>query len=288
MAEMPYPTRPPVPFRRARLARKFQEYRLRAGYATHGAAAAALGWKQTKVGKQERSENLPSPGDVWRIAEVYRLDGGERDELLRLLATVDEPGRATSADDALMGGAAISYEDVATKIRQWHRAFVPALVQTENYIRAMTARPLSPPAADYMDQIVRIRATRTRVLFRDDAPSYHAVVDESALRRPVCDDPRVMAEQVTALRDLGTRENITIQVVPRDAVLVEVDEAWALFDYDDDPPAVAGDGLRRSLITVDPATVDLYNLAWDRVTGAALSPEDSRDTLYMISKEWSR
>lgn len=285
---MPYPTRKPLPFRRARLARALRDHRLQRGWSMTE-AADALGWRPLKVSRQERSETLPSPADLIHVAEVYALTGVQRVELLELLATVDTHGWWTAyTDDPLMGGAAISYEDEASNIRAWHRGVVPALAQTEEYIRAMVARPLASMTRTQADQIVQVRATRKLILSRPDPPTYHAIVEEAALRRPVSADPAVMAAQIAAMRDLGQRDSITIQVVPLDSGLIEVDEAFVLLDYDDDPPVVVSDGLQHSLITADPATVDLYTLAWGRVADAALTPEDSQTVLDTISKEWTR
>lgn len=284
---VPFPTDVPT-LPRARLARELRAYRLRSGFSEINDAAAALGWNPLKVGRQERGATKPSPGDINELAAAYQLSGSERVNLLNRVSTVDTAGWWRNYRSERMS-VYISYEDAATKIRAYHRGVVPALLQTEAYIRGMLAHPLTETDPVTADQIVQVRVMRRLVLSRPDSPpAFHAVIEEAALRRPAHQDRQLMADQMAALRDLAERQNITIQVVPIAAGLVDVDEAWMLLDFADDPPVVVTDGLQHSLISPDEAAVGLYTLAWDRVVAAALTPEDSLDVLDQYQKEWTR
>lgn len=286
MVAVPFPTDVPE-LRRARLARALHGYRVRAEFTSVTAAARALGWSDQKVGRQERGATKPSAQDITTIAGAYRLSDQEQVDLLRLLATVDTHGWWHEFGGEQAGGPLLSYEDEAVRCRAWHRDVVPALLQTEMYVRAMLDRPLTTLTPEQVEQIVQVRMMRRLVLSRQPAPSYDAIIEEAVLRRPV-GGAQVMADQLGALLELAERPNITIQVVPiADAgPLATVDEAFQLLAFADDPTVVVTDGLQHSLIEPDPAAVDLYTVAWDRVADAALTPEDSRGVLEKIRKEY--
>lgn len=285
MAVVPFPSDVP-PLRRARLARELRRYREQRGWSINE-AGRHLGWNALKVGRQERGATKPAAGDIQRIAAVYELSDVERHRLLDLLATVDTHGWWRTYSDEIRGDTYISYEDEASSIRAWHRGFVPALTQTEAYVRSMLAHPLVHLTLEQVEQVVQIRMTRKLVLSRPIAPAYHAVIEEAALRRPTSTDHRVMANQMADLHQIATRDNVTVQIVPISATPVDVDEAFMLLDFTADPTIVVTDGLRHSLISPDPAAVELYTVAWSRITEAALTPEDSQTFLLDRQKEWS-
>lgn len=287
MPAVPFPTDAP-PLRRGRLGRALRGYRERKGLKVKQ-VAERLGWNPLKISRQERGETKPWPEDILQLAEVYGLSDRERHGLQDLLATVDTHGwwRTYRADE-LMGGVYISYEDEATSIRAWHRGVVPALAQTEGYVRGILSHPLSETSPDRRETMVQVRMTRRLILSRDEPPrpTYHAIIEEAALRRPVTSDGQIMADQMSALRDLSDRDNVTIQIVPTRAAVVDVDEAFILLTFAADPTVIVTDGLQHNLISPDPGAVDLYTVAWERITRAALSPDDSRAMLGDLETEY--
>nr|WP_231933747.1 DUF5753 domain-containing protein [Micromonospora coxensis] len=68
-----------------------------------------------------------------------------------------------------------------------------------------------------VDRLVTARLERQAVLHREQPPQLIAVVDETVLRRPVLDQPGLMAEQLDHLAELAQREHIQVHVVPTDA-----------------------------------------------------------------------
>ncbi|WP_405094410.1 Scr1 family TA system antitoxin-like transcriptional regulator [Micromonospora sp. NBC_01412] len=72
------------------------------------------------------------------------------------------------------------------------------------------------PAGE-VERIVASRLGRQEILERERPPQFIAVVDDSVLRRPVLDQPGLMAEQLDHLAGQAMREHIQVHVVPVDA-----------------------------------------------------------------------
>ncbi len=162
-----------------------------------------------RVGFKER--------DVVDLLSLY----GEDDEQERaaLLARVQEanaPSWWRSYSDIMPNWFPryLGLEATASLIRTYEVQFVPGLLQTEDYARAVV--PLAP-AVTHEDEIarrVRLRLERQQLLTRPDPPKLWAVVDEAALRRPV-GGPRVMRDQLEALIGIVTKmPHVRLQVLP--------------------------------------------------------------------------
>src|ERR1700735_2012844 len=84
------------------------------------------------------------------------------------------------------------HEDKAVRLSIWSPGIVHGLFQTEDYARVfITALP------GVTDEVVSVRLSNTmerqrRVLFRDDPPDTHVIVDHTALYRLV-GSPEIMA-----------------------------------------------------------------------------------------------
>lgn len=92
---------------------------------------------------------------------------------------------------------------------------VPGLLQTKNYAGALflARRPLLD--TETIERWIAARLARQEILTRRPAPTVHAVVEESVLRRPI-GGRRVQREQLEQLLRLGELRSTTIQVLPMD------------------------------------------------------------------------
>jgi len=68
-------------------------------------------------------------------------------------------------------------------IRDYEVQFIPGLLQTRDYARAVTK--LSHTDADEIERRVELRMQRQELLDRRHPPMVWAVVDEAAMRRPL-------------------------------------------------------------------------------------------------------
>jgi transcriptional regulator with XRE-family HTH domain len=80
----------------------------------------------------------------------------------------------------------VSLEGAAGLIRSYDPHFVPGLLQTEGYARAvMVSGAIGQTRPDDIERHVALRMQRQELLTRKDAPRLWFVMDETALRRPV-------------------------------------------------------------------------------------------------------
>ncbi|MEO3924259.1 helix-turn-helix transcriptional regulator [Micromonosporaceae bacterium B7E4] len=165
--------------------------------------------------------------------ELGRVGFKERDvlDLLSLYGVHDEQERATllaRVREANTSSWWHPYADVtpnwfqrylgleatATLIRTYEVQFVPGLLQTEEYARAVVRLGHGSAREEEVARRVRLRMERQQVLSRPDPPMLWAVVDEAALRRPV-GGRQVMRDQIEALIGIVTKmPNVKLQVIP--------------------------------------------------------------------------
>jgi transcriptional regulator with XRE-family HTH domain len=105
----------------------------------------------------------------------------------------------------------VGLEEAAAMIRTYEVQFLPGLLQTEDYARAVIRLGHPDASASRVERLVELRKARQRLLERPDAPRLWAVVDEAALRRPF-GGPDVMREQLEYLLHVTELPNVTLQV----------------------------------------------------------------------------
>jgi transcriptional regulator with XRE-family HTH domain len=189
--------------------------------------------------REERRITLEDAGNVIRASgsKMSRLETGrvgfkDRDvaDLLTFYGVTDEQQRralrelARSASshgwwydytDVLPSWfeAYVGLEEAATSIRTYEIQFVPGLLQTEDYARAITLLGHQEAPAAEIEQRVQLRMGRQALLTKSQPVHLWAVLDEAVLRRPA-GRPGVMRRQIQHLLQVAERPNVTIQVVP--------------------------------------------------------------------------
>jgi transcriptional regulator with XRE-family HTH domain len=161
---------------------------------------------------------------------------------------------------------------------------LPGLVQTAAYARH---RVLLDPSADIdADAIVAGRVGRQRVL-DDSATTYRLVIEEQAIRRPPV-PPAIMREQLDHLLALAGRPNVSVRVIPVDAVLTAGPVPAAPFTHatypdPDDPEIVIVDNVDRALLVTNDDDVKGYAQLHQRLRVAALPDADSAATIEKVA-----
>jgi transcriptional regulator with XRE-family HTH domain len=105
----------------------------------------------------------------------------------------------------------ISLEEAAVEIRGYEVQFVPGLLQTEEYARAVTLLSYSNPRE--IGRRVSLRMARQARLSAAEPVSLEVVLDEAVLSRPI-GGPSVMKAQIAHLIEMSQRPNVTIQILP--------------------------------------------------------------------------
>ncbi|MGB2570854.1 helix-turn-helix domain-containing protein [Micromonospora citrea] len=180
----------------------------------------------------------------------------------------------------------IEFEREATTLRWFELSYLPGLLQTERYARATLAGGRF--TTEEVDRLVTARLERQAVLHREQPPQLIAVVDETVLRRPVLDQPGLMAEQLDHLAELAQREHIQVHVVPTDAgMYLGLAGQFIIAELPDGTRIAHADNQLRAQI-VD-ASADVARLAktWEIVRNEALPRRQSMDLIKEVAKSWT-
>jgi hypothetical protein len=187
---------------------------------TRAEAGEPIRCSESKISRIELGRVGFKERDVLDLLTLYGVhDSRERAALLARVREANEPAWWNSYSDVTPNWFQryLGLEATATLLRAYEVQFVPGLLQTEEYARAVV--PLGPGVVhqDEIDRRVRLRMARQQVLTRPDPPKLWAVVDEAALRRPV-GGARVMRDQLEALIGVVAKmPNVRLQVLPLSA-----------------------------------------------------------------------
>ncbi|RNG27467.1 XRE family transcriptional regulator [Streptomyces botrytidirepellens] len=183
-------------------------------------AAKALTGSTTKVAKMEGGWVPVRDPDIRALCELYGVsDPAVVGGLLELARVDRERRKAKGWWNEFPGVGAmheyVTLESVATVIRSWQLSFVPGLLQTPEYIRALRQDARTGDSGDD-EQFVEARLARQRRL--DDTPqlSLRAVMYEAALRNLI-GGADVMRAQLDHLVAVAEKGNVSLRVLPFDA-----------------------------------------------------------------------
>jgi uncharacterized protein DUF5753/helix-turn-helix protein len=159
-------------------------------------AGSAIRGSGSKISRMELGRVGFKGRDVADLLALYGLrDGPLREMLLSLVTRANEPGWWHQYSDVLPQWFEmyIGLEQAASLIREYEVQFVPGLLQTEDYARAVVA--LGHPSADReeIERRVALRMARQRILAAEHRPRIWVVVDEAVLCRARWADARPCA-----------------------------------------------------------------------------------------------
>jgi transcriptional regulator with XRE-family HTH domain len=185
-----------------------------------------------RITLEEAGHVIRASGSKMSRLETGRVGFKDRDitDLLTLYGVQDDQQRAALrelARDASAQGwwhdysdvletwfeAYVGLEEAATGIRAYEIQFVPGLLQTEDYARAVTLLGHANAPADEIERRVKLRMARQGLLTASQPPHLWVVLDEAVLRRSV-GRPGVMRNQLKHLLEATEWPNVTIQIVP--------------------------------------------------------------------------
>jgi transcriptional regulator with XRE-family HTH domain len=171
---------------------------------------------ESKISRLELGRVSFKDRDVSDLLTLYGVaDEAERAPLLAMAREANKPGWWQIYSDVLPTWFQpfIGLEEAAALIRTYEIQFVPGLLQTEEYARAIMAQGNKNASAEVVDRMVSVRMSRQKILQRANPPRLWVVVDEAALRRPV-GGPKVMRKQLESLLELVEHSTLSLQVMP--------------------------------------------------------------------------
>jgi transcriptional regulator with XRE-family HTH domain len=179
------------------------------------------------------------------------------------------------------------HERDATALYIFEHSFLPGLLQTEAYARAVLEMH-TDVTEDVVNERLAGRLSRQEILERDDPPPpvVCALIDQSALNREI-GGPVVMRDQLIHLAAMSRRPNITVQIIPNTGAHPGLLGAFTVADSGGSPGIVNVEDIADGRVTEDTATVSMVALRFHSLRGDALSKGASRDLIEgVIQERW--
>ncbi len=268
--------------RRRRLGIILRGLRERAGL-TGEEAGSALERSGSWISRVETGRVGLRGRDLTDLLQLYRVDDRTVVNQLSGLAREGKQRGWWSRYAEIVGGAYATYigfEQEAVELRSYEALFMPGLLQTEEYARALFSRDLPPSSPELVERKVKVRLTRQAVLTRPKPPQLRVVLDEAILHR-VLGGPEVMRCQLKRLIDAGQLPNVTLQVLPFDAGPhqgMATSFTLVRFALPDDPDLVYLEGPSRGPF-VEAEDARWYHDVFEHLAASALSPIQSQERI---------
>jgi transcriptional regulator with XRE-family HTH domain len=252
-------------------------------------AAAAIRATAAKVSRIELGRASLDIRDVSALLTLYRvMDPAQRAEFLGLAERANEPGWWHSYAELLPSWfeTYLGLEQAASVIRTFDLQFVPVLLQTPDYARAVAR--LTYTRAEEIERWVELRMRRQDILTGARPPTLWSVIDESALRRSVSSEPAVLRAQLLHLLEMNERATISLQIVPmsRGGHAAAGGSFTILrFAEHDLPDVVYLEQLTSSLYLDKRSDTDHYAMVMDRLVTQLEQPSRTADILRRLHRE---
>ncbi|HEY3868414.1 MAG TPA: helix-turn-helix transcriptional regulator [Actinocrinis sp.] len=178
------------------------------------AAGQAIRGSHAKISRLELGQVGFKRRDVADLLTLYGVhDEVDREPFFALMAQANSHGWWHSFADLIPDWfeVYVGLEEAASVIRSYEVQFIPGLLQTEDYARAVIRLGHALAAPEEIERRVSLRLSRAQLLHRPEPPKMWAVIDEAVLRRPL-GGPAVMRGQLEHLLEASRLPNVTIQV----------------------------------------------------------------------------
>jgi transcriptional regulator with XRE-family HTH domain len=264
----------------------------------------------SKLSRLENAQGKPQLRDIRDLIRYYGIEGTpQAEQLRRWVAAAERPGWWTEYDDDVLGDVDehLAYEAEAAVLRVYTLPFLPALLHTEEYARALIQN-IEPHSADYarasfedtedssaenVEDLVKLRMERQKVLTSRreglDPLKLVAVTHQSALLQAV-GSPEILRDQLDALVERSKESNVSLRVLPFSASPVfTMTCMYAYFEYQDTL------GLARDVVQLETPMgfhridnrqrVADYRKWHGSLVEASLTEDESRDLIRSIRDE---
>ncbi|MEO5874032.1 MAG: helix-turn-helix transcriptional regulator [Streptosporangiaceae bacterium] len=248
---------------------------------TRAEAGFSIRASESKISRLELGRVGFKERDVADLLTLYGVDDlAERTALLLLAEQANTPGWWHAFSEVLPSWfqTYVGLEEAASLIRTYELQFVPGLLQTTDYARAVIRAGNARAPDVEIDQRVGLRLRRQEKLLAADGPHVWAVVDEAVLRRPI-GTPEAHRGQLEHLIALSKETpTVTLQVVPFSAGAHAAEGgAFSLlrFPQSDLPDIAYVETLTGGVYVEKREDVDTYLHAMERLCVVSATPDET-------------
>jgi transcriptional regulator with XRE-family HTH domain len=259
---------------------------------TQPQAADSLSATAAKVAKMERGWVPFRDPDIRILCDLYGVTDVTAVARLLSLAKADRERRKAKGwwnqyPELRSLVEYVALEDIATSVRTWQGAFVPGLLQTPDYARALAVGNADWDDPDEIERFVEAKVARQARLTDGSPLSLWAVMGEGALRQLV-GGREVMRVQLAHLVESSRLPHVKLQVVPFLAGSHPgMTSAFSLVSFAE-PGAmdvVYMDTTSSTLWLESEADAARHNVTFERIARNGLALRDSVDLIERIRKE---
>jgi transcriptional regulator with XRE-family HTH domain len=245
---------------------------------------------RSKISRMETGRTAPKLRDVEDLLTLYGVtDEHARDRVTALTARSQQPAWWTRYNDVLPDWfeTYLALESAAVSIRSFETQFVPGLLQTEEYARAVTRLGHQTAPDREIERRAGLRMRRQELLAGQRPPRVWAMLDEAVLRRPIGGAP-VMRAQLRRLAEQAQQPGVRLQVVPF-ALGGHAGAGGSFsilrFEEQDLPDVVYIEQLTSALYLDQRPDVEHYLEVADQLSGEALNPANTIRFLDQAARE---
>jgi transcriptional regulator with XRE-family HTH domain len=252
-------------------------------------AAERLLCSPSKVSRMETGQRGATARDVRDLCDLYGVTSPEERARMAKLAAEGKKQGWWQSYELDYFATFVGLEEAATTIKMYQSTTVPGLLQTPDYVRAMSGVLVPEVSAERTEALVEVKRRRQRRLSGEPALPLSVILDEAVLHRAV-GGPAAMATQLDHLVEAASIYQVTIQVIPYSAgAHAAMDSTFTIMEFADLVPTVVYvEGLVGWIYIERPQDVTRYEQVFDRLRYSALSPQDSIELIAKVSANYLR
>jgi transcriptional regulator with XRE-family HTH domain len=277
---------------RRRLRTELKKARQTSGL-TQEKVASEMDWSLSKIIRIESASSGISANDLKALLQLYGVkDPGQVDSLVALARAARERSWWSAYRDVASQSLLqlTEYESAAQVIRQFETMFVPGILQTEDYARAVIDNYYEEGlSSNQLRALVELRTRRQDVIDTENPPTFNFVLDEGVVRRVVA-GPSVMRRQLRRLIEAADKPNITLELIPFSAGLHPgMKGPFEIIELADpaDSEIVYLESPRGDIFSDVPEETSKYREAFVRLEKSSLGPQGSLARIAKIADEMS-
>lgn len=244
----------------------------------------------TKISRLETGARRPSLRDVRDLCGLYEVDTSTAAEFMELARASRQPVWWTQYEDLKLDPY-LGLEQDAVAITSYTMYYIPALLQTEEYIHEIIHAIAPRMNPEIHLQRVEARLSRQeRRLKADNRPRYRVLLDEAVLHRAV-GGAAVMIAQLDKVLEAEQHGKVTVQVIPFNVgAHAAQDSNFIFFEFEANSnlsPVVFVEGLTGNQYLEKPADIARYREAIEHLRDSALTPRDSLARIDEVRKAYA-
>ncbi|ASR38614.1 transcriptional regulator [Prauserella marina] len=245
---------------------------------------------ESKISRLELGRVGFKDRDVADLLTLYGIgDTAEREQFLGMVKESNNPGWWQKFNDYMPKwfDDYVGLEEAAARIQTYELQFIPGLLQTEDYARAIITHGLPETANETAEGRIALRMRRQKLLHRPGAPRLWAVIDESVLYRPL-GGAAVHRAQLDQLLELTLLPHISVQVVPYARSGYAAEGAFTLLRFSEpELPNIAYiEHIAGGLYLDRPDEIERIGRSLDRLAVDAETPDRSRQMITKLRAEF--